>query len=92
MSSFSGTARREVGDSDRGQSVTGDDAGEDASLFAFGQLAFFDFAVEIFGDGFDGAVEEALLDVAENDFVTGRARRRGRCRCPWCRNRGLRPF
>src|SRR5579885_2246111 len=47
------------------------EAGEDGGLIGFRKLAFFHFAVEIFGDGIESAVEEALLDVAKDNFVTG---------------------
>ena len=43
-------------------------------LFGFGDFALLHFAVEIFGDGFQAAVEEALFDVAQN-HVVARARK-----------------
>ena len=61
----------EVGVGDGGHVGDRDDAGEDVSLFVFGEFAFFNFAIEIFGDGVEGAIEVALLDVAEEDFVAG---------------------
>ena len=60
---------------------------EDAGLFGFGQLPFFDFAIEILADGVERAVQVALVHVAEDDVESLRARRRGRCRCPWCLRR-----
>ena len=42
-------------------------AGLSASLI----LPFLHFAVEILRDGFEGAIEEALLDVAQDHFVAG---------------------
>ena len=51
----------EVGVGDGGHVGDGDDAGEDGSLFAFGELAFFDFAIEIFGDGVDAAIEDSAV-------------------------------
>ncbi len=43
-------------------------------LLRFRQLAFLDFAVEIFRDGIDGAVEKTLLDIAQQHLVA-RARK-----------------
>ena len=51
--------------------MTGTMPREDSSLLRFGELALLDFAVEILGDGVHAAIEEALLDVAQNHFVAG---------------------
>src|SRR6266851_4896040 len=46
-------------------------ASQHSSLLCRLELAFLDFAVEIFRDGVDGAVEKALLDIAQQDLVAG---------------------
>src|SRR4029077_13569787 len=54
---------------DGGHVRNGNKASEHSSLLRRLELALLDFAVEIFRNGIDGAVEEALLDVAQQDVI-----------------------
>jgi len=46
------------------------DAAEDFRFFRLGQLPFLDFAVEVFGNRFESAIQEARLHIAQEDRKT----------------------
>ena len=59
----------EIGGGERGDIGNRLDAREDHRNIGFVQLAFFDFPIEILGDGLEPAIEVALVNVAENHMV-----------------------
>ena len=82
----------EIGGGERLRVGDGADARQRRGFFCFADFVLLHFAVEIFGDGVEAAIEEALLDVAEDHVVAGSAQTRARCRCPWCPRQEPRPF
>ena len=61
----------EIGAGNGGHAGDGLQAGENGGAAGFRDFALLDFAVEIFADGFEGGIEKAPVNIAQNDVVAG---------------------
>ena len=61
----------EIGGGDGGDGRDGLEAGKDRGAVGFSDFALFDFAVEVFANRVEGAVEEALVNVPQDDREAG---------------------
>jgi hypothetical protein len=61
----------EIGGGNCGHVGRGFHAGENCSLLCFREFTLLDFAVEIFADGIERAVEEALVNITQDDREAG---------------------